>query len=188
MLTEITAGPKGPFIALAYATPDNITGKPIYGRAACYLHPEAAAAFGRAQAAARAIGLELLVFDAFRPTEAQWKLWDALPDPTFIADPRLGSTHGRGIAVDLTLALPDGTPLDMGTGFDEMTELSYHAAEVSPEARRNRLLLLGVMVEAGFVHNEYEWWHYNLPTPEAYPLLSDAAAGTGLMPRSMATR
>lgn len=182
MLTEIHAGPDGPFFDIAYATTNNITGRPIYGRAACFLHPLAAAAFGRARAAARAIGLDVLVFDAFRPTEAQWKLWQALPDPTFIADPRLGSTHGRGVAVDLTLCTPDGVPLDMGTGFDEMTELSYHAAAVPAAARRNRLLLLGVMVEAGFVHNEFEWWHYNLPAPDQYPLLTDGAAGTRMMP------
>lgn len=182
MLIEITAGAGGPFFDIAYATANNITGTPIYGRAACFLHPRAAEAFHRARAAARAIGLDLLVFDAFRPTEAQWKLWQALPDPTFIADPRLGSTHGRGVAVDLTLCSPEGVALDMGTGFDEMTPLSYHAAAVSPDARRNRLLLLGVMVEAGFEHNEFEWWHYNLPAPEQYPLLTDAAAGAHMMP------
>ncbi|MFZ2871013.1 D-alanyl-D-alanine dipeptidase [Zavarzinia sp.] len=182
MLTEITPGADGPFFDIAYATANNITGTPIYGRGACFLHPRAAEAFHRARAAARAIGLDLLVFDAFRPTEAQWKLWQALPDPTFIADPRLGSTHGRGVAVDLTLCSPEGVALDMGTGFDEMTVLSYHAAAVSPEARRNRLLLLGVMAEAGFVHNEFEWWHYNLPDPDQYPLLTDAAAGTHMMP------
>lgn len=182
MLTEITAGAEGPFFDIVYATGNNITGAQIYGRAACFLHPRAAEAFGRARAAARAIGLDLLVFDAFRPTEAQWKLWQALPDPTFIADPRLGSTHGRGVAVDLTLCSPGGVALDMGTGFDEMTVLSYHAAAVSPEARRNRLLLLGVMVEAGFEHNEFEWWHYNLSDPDQYPLLTDAAAGAHMMP------
>lgn len=182
MLVEIESGPAGPFHRLDYATEHNITGRAIYGRAACFLHPEAAAAFARARAGARAIGFDLLIFDGFRPTEAQWALWHALPDPTFIADPRLGSTHGRGIAVDLTLCTPEGEALDMGTGFDEMTVLSYHAAEVSPQARRNRLLLLGVMVEAGFVHNIHEWWHYNLPDPERYPLLSDAAAGTRMMP------
>ncbi|MCF4166849.1 D-alanyl-D-alanine dipeptidase [Zavarzinia compransoris] len=184
MLIEIKPGPAGPFQRLDYATANNITGRPIYGRAACFLHPDAAAAFGRARAAALTLGLDLLVFDGFRPTEAQWALWHALPDPTFIADPRIGSTHGRGVAVDLTLCTPTGEPLDMGTGFDEMTELSYHAAPVPAEARRNRLLLIGVMVEAGFVHNIHEWWHYNLPDPDRYPLLSDSAAGTGLMPRA----
>ncbi len=124
----------------------------------------------------------MLIFDGFRPTEAQWALWNALPDPTFIADPRLGSTHGRGVALDLTLATAEGEALDMGTGFDDMTPLSYHAAAVPAAARRNRLTLLGLMVESGFVHNEFEWWHYNLPRPERFPLLSDAAAGTAMMP------
>lgn len=183
MLTEIHEGPGRPLIRLAYATADNLTNKPIYARSACFLQVEAAAALDRAQAAARAIGLTLIVYDAFRPTEAQWLLWHHLPDPTFIADPRAGSTHGRGIAVDLTLGTPDGVALDMGTGFDDMTQSSFHGAPVPLEARRNRLILLGLMTQAGFEHIDSEWWHYNLPAAERYPLLTDEAAGTRLMAR-----
>lgn len=181
MLTEILEGPGRPLLRLAYATADNLTGTPIYARGACFLHPRAAQALDRAQETALGLGLTLIVYDAFRPTEAQWVLWRHLPDPTFIADPTVGSTHGRGIAVDLTLATPDGQPLDMGTGFDDMTADSFHGAPVPAEARRNRLILLGLMTQAGFEHIESEWWHYNLPRAEDYPLLSDEAAGTRLM-------
>src|SRR5690242_3227655 len=101
-------------LSIAYATEDNFTGRPVYARAACYLHPDAAAALAKAIALAAAIGMRLRIFDAFRPSEAQWALWNVRPDPEFLADPRRGSPHSRGAAVDLTLIGPDGKDLDMG--------------------------------------------------------------------------
>ncbi len=174
-------------LALAYAGPDNITGAPIYGRAACFLHPQAAEALTRAVAAAAALGLRLRIFDAYRPTEAQWVLWRHTPDPEFLADPRRGSPHSRGAAVDLTLIDGAGQALDMGTGFDDFTPRAHHgAADIGSAARRNRLLLLGLMTEAGWDFYRNEWWHYQLFAPRRYPLLSDSAAGTKLMPPSPA--
>lgn len=168
-------------IDLRYATPDNLAGVVIYRKPVCLLAPEAARALARAADLARGIGCRLRVYDAFRPAEAQWRLWEALPDPAYIADPRQGSNHSRGVAVDLTLADADGTPLDMGTGFDAMTERSHHARTDLPTgAQRNRALLLGVMTAAGWAHYAMEWWHYELPNAARFPLLTDRAAG-GLM-------
>ncbi len=168
-------------IDLLYATPDNITGVPIYRNPLCLLHPDAAEALRAAIRLARGIGCRLRLYDAFRPVEAQWALWRALPDPAYIADPSGGSTHSRGIAVDLTLADGTGRPLDMGTGFDEMTDRSHHGrTDLTAEQQRNRAALLGVMTAAGWRHYACEWWHYQLPDEGRYPLLTDAALG-GLM-------
>jgi zinc D-Ala-D-Ala dipeptidase len=169
-------------IELAYATADNVTGKPIYARAACYLHSDAVAALGRAVALARPLGLRLKIFDAFRPSEAQWKLWEARPDPEFVADPRRGSPHSRGVAADLTLIERNGRELDMGTGFDAFTPLSHHAnTSVSVTAQRNRLLLLGLMSAAGWAFYDKEWWHYQLPNASDYPMLGDSALPMPMM-------
>lgn len=167
---------------LRYATPDNFTGQTIYDHAVAYLHVDALAALVRAAELAQAQGLRLLVLDAYRPAAAQWRLWEALPDPRFVADPRVGSMHTRGVAVDLTLCDAHGQPLDMGTAFDEMTEQSFHGATtIAPEAQHNRCVLLGVMTLAGWTHHPFEWWHYNLPDPTCYPALSDGAEGAFLM-------
>jgi D-alanyl-D-alanine dipeptidase len=170
-------------IDLAYATPRNITGQPIYARAACYLHGAAATCLARAVELAAAQGLKLLIFDAYRPVEAQWRLWETCPDPTFLADPRRGSPHSRGIAVDLTLIdAGDSTPLEMGTGFDDLTPRAFHGNnQVSPRAQRNRMQLLGLMASAGWDHYLNEWWHYQLYQPRRFPLLWDSAAGTRMM-------
>lgn len=158
---------------LRYASADNLTGAPIYNEARARLHPEAAAALQQAVTCAGGMHLRLRLFDAFRSPEAQWRLWQALPDPTYIADPRTGSTHTRGVAVDLTLETRDGRPLDMGTAFDDMTPRAHHgpASAVSITAQQNRALLAGIMSLAGFEPYRFEWWHYQLPNASRYPLL-----------------
>lgn len=160
---------------LAYAGAANFTGRAIYRRAACYLHADAAAALARADALAKAVGLRLRVFDGFRPTEAQRALWAHTPDPDFVADPERGSPHSRGVAVDLTLVVPDGAALDMGTPFDDFTPLSHHGDTAIPApAQRNRLTLLGLMTAAGWDFYGNEWWHYQLFDARSYPLLGNA--------------
>lgn len=182
MLVEITPETHGIEIDLAYATANNLTGKPIYRRAACFLLPEASEALLRAVRIAGAVGYRLRVYDAFRPREGQWALWSHRPDPDFVADPRKGGPHTRGCAVDLTLLDPAGEPLDMGTGFDDLRPLSHHGVTDLPEAcQRNRLVLLGIMTAAGWDFYRNEWWHYQLFDSRRFPSLTDAEAGTDLM-------
>lgn len=181
-LVEITAPDFDVSIELAYATPANFTGKPVYGRAACYLHADAALCLRRAVDLAARQGLHFRIFDAFRPSEAQWLLWAHTPDPDFLADPRRGSPHSRGVAIDLTVLDSQGTPLDMGTGFDEFTPLSHHGnTAIANAAQKNRMLLLGLMVSAGWDFYRNEWWHYQLPDAGRYDVLSDEALDIGMM-------
>ena len=126
-LLEITPARHDVELDIAYATARNLTGKPVYARAACYLHHEAEVLLRRAVELARPLGFRLRIFDAFRPAEAQWMLWNARPDPDFLADPRRGSPHSRGVAIDLTLVDTAGAALEMGTPFDAFTPLSNHA-------------------------------------------------------------
>jgi D-alanyl-D-alanine dipeptidase len=102
-------------------------------------------------------------------------LWNANPDPDFVADPRRGSPHSRGAAVDLTLLDNKGRALDMGTPFDAFTPLSHHGRiDISAEAQRNRFLLMGLMIAAGWDFYRNEWWHYQLFDARRYPLVCDA--------------
>jgi len=169
-------------LRIAYATADNFTGAPIYARAACYLHPEATECLERAITIAAGLGFRLRLFDGYRPTEAQWALWRHTPDPEFLADPRRGSPHSRGAALDLTLIDHAGRALDLGTPFDHFSPSSHHGSRgVSVEAQRNRLLLLGLMTDAGWDFYRNEWWHYQLFNARRLPLLSDSAAATRMM-------
>jgi len=181
-LVEITPDSHGVELELAYATGNNFTGRPVYARAVCYLHSEAEALLRRAGELCAVQGLRIKIFDAFRPAEAQWALWEHTPDPEFLADPRRGSPHSRGVAVDVTLVDPMGRELEMGTGFDAFTPRSHHAdMGVSAIAQRNRAMLLGLMTAAGWDYYRNEWWHYQMFDARAFPLLSDSAAPRPLM-------
>jgi zinc D-Ala-D-Ala dipeptidase len=181
-LIEITPATHDVELDIAYATERNPTGRPIYRRAACYLHRDAEEKLKRAVDLARPLGYRFRIFDAFRPAEAQWRLWEACPDPEFLADPRRGSPHSRGAALDLTL-LENGVELDMGTAFDAFTPLSHHACrDISAAAQRNRFVLLGIMSAAGWDFYGNEWWHYQLFEARLrYPLLSDGALAEPMM-------
>ena len=182
-LVAITPQSHDVVLDIAYATANNFTGKPVYVRPLCYLHPDAAAKLEQAIALAKPLDLRFKIFDAFRPSEAQWVLWNHTPDPEFLADPRRGSPHSRGAAVDLTLIDAHGTALDMGTPFDAFTPLSHHGAlEVSATAQRNRAILLGLMTAAGWDFYRNEWWHYQLfDARNRYPVLGDEAAPQSMM-------
>lgn len=175
--------------ALRYRTPENFTGRPVAGYAEldCRLTPRAAAALARAQRAARAQGLSLVVHDCWRPPEAgrdfaaflvatedaalRARFHPRLPKARLAAEgyvaPR--SSHGAGETVDVTLAdaaAPD-VPLDLGTPFDFFDARSAHgAAGVAPEAAARRHVLARLLQAAGFVPYRREWWHYTLRATE----------------------
>ena len=173
-IVEITSAGNDVEIDLVYATKQNFSGKPVYRTATCLLHRDGFEALDRAVVLARALGLRFRIFDALRPGEAQWKLWAHSPNPEFLADPRRGSPHSRGIAVDLTLVDRDDQMLDMGTEFDAFSPLSNHGnLHVGAETQRNRALLLGIMTSAGWDFFRNEWWHYQLFHSRSYKLLSD---------------
>lgn len=162
-------------VDLRYATVNNFVGRDLYSPFDCaWLHVQAADALERAVAwlAARRPELTLLVLDALRPQRVQQQLWDALEGTElrlYLADPARGSIHSYGMALDLTLTDADGRELDMGTGFDDMTELSHPALEegfllagsLSAAQLANRRLLREAMLVAGFVGIRTEWWHFD---------------------------
>lgn len=162
-------------VDLRYATANNFVGRDLYSPYDCaWLHVEAAAALERAVAwlAVHAPGLRPLVLDALRPQRVQQQLWDALEGTDlrlYLADPARGSIHSYGMALDITLLDADGVELDMGTGFDDMTELSHPALEegfllagqLTEHQLANRRLLREAMLQAGFFGIKTEWWHFD---------------------------
>ena len=169
---------------LRYATAANFTGAPIYRRPVALLQPQAHTLLLAAASRAAVLGLRIKVFDAFRPIEAQWALWRALPDPRFVADPASGlALHPRGVAVDITLMDGvTGIELDMGTGFDDMTARSAQAAmDLPPVVIRNRAILLGTMAAVGWEAIASEWWHYQIPGCADLPILAAADFPEGPM-------
>ena len=163
-------------VDLRYATARNFVGHDLYGALDCaWLHRDAAAGLERAVArlAQMAPGHRVLVLDALRPHRVQVELWDFLEGTDlrqYVADPARGSIHSFGMAVDATLVDAGGRELDMGTGYDEMTELSHpelearHLAsgELTADQHRHRELLRSAMHAGGFSGINNEWWHFEM--------------------------
>ena len=162
-------------IDLRYASADNFVGRDLYSPFDCaWLHRDAAGALERVVAWLAGVrpGYRVLVLDALRPQRVQQALWDALDGTalrTYLAEPVRGSIHSFGMALDLTLLDEAGREIDMGTGFDDLTERSQPGLEPALLARGeltqaqvdHRQLLRDAMAQAGFVGISSEWWHYD---------------------------
>ncbi len=164
-------------VALKYSTTDNFVKKDVYGDLEnAYLQPEIAQKLAKANASLQEAhpGYRLLVYDAARPNSVQQVLWDEIdvPErqkPQYVANPKTGSVHNFGCAVDLTVANEKGVPLDMGTPYDFFGPLAYPRMESQMLAQgkltkaqlANRQILRKAMTQVGFRQNTTEWWHYD---------------------------
>lgn len=159
---------------LRYAGTNNFMKERFYPAiTTTWLRKTAADSLKKIQAQLLKSGLGLKVFDAYRPYSVTEKMWEPVKDDRYAADPKKGSGHNRGIAVDLTLInLKNGRELNMGTGFDNFTDSAHHAfTDLPEEILQNRLLLKKIMEEHGFKALNTEWWHYSLPDAINYELL-----------------
>ncbi|WP_394335805.1 M15 family metallopeptidase [Algoriphagus yeomjeoni] len=165
-------------VELKYSTTDNFFGQDVYGDLTkAFLQPEVAEQLKKAQEMLQAEypDYTLLVYDGVRPASVQQILWDNLdkPDslkPLYVADPKIGSLHNFGVAVDLTIfdTKADST-LDMGTGYDFFGYQAYPDREEQMLAEgkitnlqiANREILRRVMTSNGFTGIGSEWWHFN---------------------------
>lgn len=158
-------------IEMKYATADNFLGKAVYPCASCWLLQPTAEAVLKAQAYFVERGYTLLIWDCYRPRSIQYKMWELVKNPAYVANPKKGSIHNRGGAIDLTLATLDGQILDMGTAFDHFgPEAHRQYAHLTAEQQANRALLEQGMEAAGFIGLPSEWWHYDLKGSAAFPL------------------
>ena len=155
---------------LRYATDNNFTGQAIYDFSDAYLRYGTVQKLAAAQETIAESGCSLLIWDAFRPASAQFRLWEICPDPAYVANPEKGfSSHSRGNTVDVTLVTLDGDPVEMPTDFDDFTAMADRDySDVSEEAAANAGLLEEAMTAAGFKPYSAEWWHYS--DTEPYPV------------------
>lgn len=153
----------GILVNLKYSTPDNFTGKTIYGFEDAFLRYGTVMKLKAAAEELQAMGLSLKIWDGFRPVSAQFRLWEICPDDTYVADPNKGySNHSRGFAVDLTLVDAAGRELEMPTEFDDFSaRADRDYSECDPGAAENARLLESIMEKHGFSGYWGEWWHFN---------------------------
>jgi len=150
---------------IRYATSNNLAGRPVYSEARAFLQRPTAEALVRANKELNQLGYRLLIFDGYRPWSITKLFWDITPQDKkqFVANPKDGSRHNRGCAVDLSLVdMSTGKEVQMPGEYDEMTERSYPNYQGGTEdQRRMRDLLRSKMEANGFTVYEFEWWHFD---------------------------
>jgi len=164
----------GLILDLRYATTNNFMHKKLYPAITnTYLRLPAAQALQRIDSELKEMGFGLKIFDAYRPYSVTEKMWEPIKDDRYVADPKKGSGHNRGIAVDLTIInLKTTKELPMGTGYDNFTDTAHQNFTALPkEILVNRNILKSLMEKHGFVALESEWWHYFLPNASDFELL-----------------
>lgn len=160
---------------IRYATSNNFVGRSVYRAAKAFLQRPAAEALLRVHKSLKNDGYGLVIFDGYRPWRVTKIFWEVTPEDKrqFVADPRKGSRHNRGCAVDLSLYdLKSGQEVKMPGEYDEMSERSHiDYGGGSEESRRLRNLLRSRMEAEGFKVYEVEWWHYDYKDWQEYPIL-----------------
>jgi len=159
-------------VDIRYATADNFMGRPLYPVNRCLLRESVAHRLSRVQDDLAQRGYGLKVHDGYRPLSVQKLMWEVMPDERYVADPAKGSRHNRGAAVDVTLVDAWGRELPMPSAYDEFSDRAHRDyAGGSVEARYYRDLLIEAMERQGFQNYGTEWWHFDAPNWERYPVM-----------------
>lgn len=152
------------YVELMYATDNNFTGVRIYDFTDAYLRYGTVKKLANVQKELKEQGYSLKIWDAYRPFEAQQKLWEVYPDPNYVANPANGmKKHNLGGTVDITMVAADGTVISMPTEFDDFSlkaDRNYSDID-NEEAVKNVMILQNAMENNGFTGYQGEWWDYS---------------------------
>jgi D-alanyl-D-alanine dipeptidase len=162
---------------IRYATADNFTGIVLYDQPRAFLIRVAAQNLIAVHQQLNKEGFGLTIFDGYRPLSVTQKLWDATPPGpkrNYVANPKTGSRHNRGCAVDLSMhELNSGKLVRMPSEYDEFTRRAHRDfMDAEPQAIANRELLEHVMEANGFRGMSNEWWHFDFQGWEQFPILN----------------
>ena len=148
---------------MKYATNDNFLKEKVYPCAECFLRVKTVKSLLEANKTFLQQGFRIKLYDCYRPKAIQKKMFQLVPDANFVANPKKGSIHNRGGAVDISLVDSLGVEVNMGTKFDFFgEEASHNYQNLSDEILANRKFLKEIMLQNNFKIFESEWWNYNL--------------------------
>lgn len=148
-------------VNMKYATNDNFMKEVLYDFDQCVLRSGTANKLAKANQLLKAKGYKIQVYDCYRPLSVQRKMYDRFPLKGYVADPKKGSNHNRGGAVDCTLLTLNGDFVPMPSEYDEFSERSHQNYPANEPLSTHRSLLRDAMTQVGFKTISKEWWHYD---------------------------
>jgi D-alanyl-D-alanine dipeptidase len=148
---------------IRYASKNNFAKQAVYKQAKAFARLPVVNALSKVQNELNKLGLGLKIFDGYRPYSVTVKFFDIATDKSFVANPKDGSRHNRGCAIDLTLInLRTGKELEMPTPYDSFApEAAADFKDLLPSVIKNRDLLRLTMEKNGFKVLNNEWWHFD---------------------------
>ncbi len=159
-------------LEIRYATPNNFTKSVLYPEARCVLRREVAEELAKVQRDLKAGGLELVIYDCYRPLSVQKKMWEIVPNEAYVANPAKGSRHNRGAAVDVGLFDSYGKRVEMPTDFDDFSEKAHYSnIDLPAGILINRQKLRTMMERYNFAALPTEWWHFDFLGWQRFPVM-----------------
>ena len=148
---------------IRYATKNNFAKIAVYKQAKAFARLPVVEALRNVQNELNKSGIGLKIFDGYRPYSVTVKFYELASDKSFVANPKDGSRHNRGCAIDLTLInLKTGKELEMPTPYDSFApEAAANFDKLSEQVLKNRALLINTMEKNGFKVLSNEWWHFD---------------------------
>ncbi len=160
-LVDIKSVDPGIVVDLRYATPRNVTDRPLYPPGTpCLVRASVAQRLRFAQFILRKQGFGLKIWDGYRPAIVQRALFDFIHNREFIADPARGALHTWGAAVDATLVDARGRDVPMPTDFDEFSKTARMHYDGTDSIVAKNLDTLQRAMGTGFYGMHGEWWHF----------------------------
>jgi len=159
---------------IRYATSNNFSKEKLYNCSMCLLRSEVATALNEANKYFYKKGYRIKIYDCYRPLDVQKKMWEKVPNPSYVANPYTkGSIHNKGAAIDLTLETLEGCYVEMGSDYDYFgKEAHIDNLNFSKDVLDNRKTLMAGMRKFGFQTIRTEWWHFNYKKNSSYPTLN----------------
>ena len=184
-------------VDMMYAKKDNMMQTDVYSPVGmgnrCFVQPDLEQCLQKLRPVLREKGLKLKICDAYRPPKAFECMKKIIPMEGFFAATAERSQHCHASAVDVTLLDKNGVELAFPCAVDayekkfalqvlqgeaeefykhlEKAKYTWNAPE-DAEKIKNRDMLRRMMENAGLLALEHEWWHFNLPDKEKYPLVN----------------
>ena len=158
---------------IRYAGKNNFAKQAVYKQARAFARLPVVEALKNVQNELEKSGYGLKIFDGYRPYGVTVKFFAIASDKSFVANPKDGSRHNRGCAIDLTLIdLKTGKELEMPTPYDSFAaEAASGFMNLPSNVIQNRELLRNTMEKHGFRVLNNEWWHFDFIGWKNYELM-----------------
>ncbi|HQS06953.1 MAG: D-alanyl-D-alanine dipeptidase [Sphingobacteriales bacterium 17-39-43] len=160
-------------LEIRYAGKNNFAKQAVYKQARAFARLPVVEALKNVQNELKKSGFGLKIFDGYRPYSVTVKFFAIASDKSFVANPKDGSRHNRGCAIDLTLIdLKTGKELEMPTPYDSFAaEAASDFMNLPANVIQNRELLRNTMEKHGFRVLNNEWWHFDFIGWKNYELM-----------------